>query len=59
VQTFPSKKKTCASHGVGAGVIGASVGSGVIGDGVTIGSIGAGLGGSVLQISMYSQLPFI
>jgi hypothetical protein len=59
LQTSPSKKKARASHGVGAGVTGDSVGSGVAGDGVTIGSLGEGLGGSVLQISTYSQPPFV
>jgi hypothetical protein len=49
-QTVPSKKNTCASHGVGAGVTGDGVGSGVTGE---------GLGGRVLHMSTYSQLPFM
>ena len=47
----PSKKKTWASHGVGAGVIGDGVGSGVIGEGVGSGVMGEGVGGIVLHSS--------
>jgi hypothetical protein len=51
VQAVPSKKKSFASHGVGAGVVGGATG--------TNGSTGTGVGTGVLHISKKSQLPFM
>jgi len=50
-QVTPSKKKSRASHGVGAGVIISSLGEGV-GAGVSI-----DVGAIVLQVSMKSHVP--